>query len=154
MLISQHHLGNSGVLEGIKRGAFVLLAERIGTRFPASRCSFKARSLRGKSARTSSSGLSAIGGRASLVYFEKSQTELRPHSSLPSWNRRKRCMPETYWDKSGRTDPCNQLQVIEKVILRAGRSNFPVDDRSSGAVYGIVALRDSCPVARPTPPLR
>jgi hypothetical protein len=34
-------------------------------------------------------------------------------------------MPETYWDKSGRTDPCNQLQVIEKVILRAGAAIFP-----------------------------
>jgi hypothetical protein len=54
-------------------------------------------------------------------------------------------MPETYWDKSGRTDPCNQVPVAEKVILRAGRSNFPLDDRSSDAVYGIVALRDGIP---------
>src|ERR1700692_755919 len=38
-------LGNSGVLEGIKRRAFVLLAERIAIRFPVSRCGFKARVL-------------------------------------------------------------------------------------------------------------
>ena len=33
MLISQHHLGNREVLEGIKRRAFVLLAERVAIRF-------------------------------------------------------------------------------------------------------------------------
>jgi hypothetical protein len=33
VLISQHHFGNSGVLEGIKRRAFVLLAERVAIRF-------------------------------------------------------------------------------------------------------------------------
>ena len=34
-------------------------------------------------------------------------------------------MPETYWDKSGRTDPCNQVPVAEEVICGLAAAIFP-----------------------------